>query len=131
MFKDDDKVVQVAMQIVISAGDARNAAGKALDCVAAFDFAGAKEHMEEANNHICAAHNAQTEMIQSEIAGTETIQPSLLFNHAQDTLMTVMSEIHLAEKMIQVFESSSFMHSFYCRNFQIPGSFSLPGGSLT
>ena len=29
MFKDDDKVVQVAMQIVISAGDARNAAGKA------------------------------------------------------------------------------------------------------
>ena len=95
MFKDDDKVVQVAMQIVISAGDARNAVGKALDCVAAFDFAGAKEHMEEANNHICAAHNAQTEMIQS----------SLLFNHAQDTLMTVMSEIHLAEKMIQVFES--------------------------
>ena len=91
MFKDDDKVVQVAMQIVISAGDARNAAGKALDCVAAFDFAGATEHMEEANNHICAAHNAQTEMIQSEIAGTETIQPSLLFNHAQDTLMTVMS----------------------------------------
>ena len=101
MFKDDDKVVQVAMQIVISAGEA----GKALDCVAAFDFAGAKEHMEEANNHICAAHNAQTEMIQSEIAGTETIQPSLLFNHAQDTLMTVMSEIHLSEKMIQVFES--------------------------
>ena len=38
MFKDDDKVVQVAMQIVISAGDARNAAGKALDCVAAFDL---------------------------------------------------------------------------------------------
>ena len=42
MFKDDDKVVQVAMQIVIAAGDARNAAGKALDCVAKFDFAGAK-----------------------------------------------------------------------------------------
>ena len=101
MFKDDDKVVQVAMQIVISAGDARNAAGKALDCVAAFDFAGAKEHMEEANNHICAAHNAQTEMIQSEIAGTETIQPSLLFNHAQDTLMTVESEQYMISTLYQ------------------------------
>ena len=33
LFQDDDKVVQVAMQIVIAAGDARNAAGKALDCV--------------------------------------------------------------------------------------------------
>lgn len=105
MFKDDDKVVQVAMQIVISAGDARNAAGKALDCVSEFDFEGAKEHMKEAKSHISEAHNAQTEMIQAEIAGTETIQPSLLFNHAQDTLMTVMSEIQLSEKMIQVFES--------------------------
>ena len=103
MFKDNDKVVQVAMQIVISAGDARNAAGKALDCVAAFDFAGAKEHMEEANNHICAAHNAQTEMIQSEIAGTETIQPSLLFNHAQDTLMTINSEVNLVQSMIRLY----------------------------
>ena len=41
LFQDDDKVVQVAMQIVIAAGDARNAAGKALDCVGDFDFAGA------------------------------------------------------------------------------------------
>lgn len=105
LFNDDDKVVQVAMQIVIEAGDARNAVGKALDCAAKFDFAGAKEYMEEAGSHISQAHNAQTEMIQSEIAGTENIQPSLLFNHAQDTLMTVMSEIHLSEKMIQVFES--------------------------
>ena len=47
LFQDDDKVVQVAMQIVIAAGDARNAAGKALDCVGQFDFAGAKEYMKE------------------------------------------------------------------------------------
>ena len=104
LFNDDDKVVQVAMQIVIEAGDARNAVGKALDCAAKFDFAGAKEYMEEAGSHISQAHNAQTEMIQSEIAGTENIQPSLLFNHAQDTLMTVMSELHLTEKMLSVCE---------------------------
>ncbi len=105
LFKDDDKVVQVAMQIVIAAGDARNAAGKALDCVAAFDFEGARTCMKEAHEHISQAHNAQTEMIQSEIAGTETFSPSMLFSHAQDTLMTVMSEIHLTDKMIAVFES--------------------------
>ena len=98
LFKDDDKVVQVAMQIVIAAGDARNAAGKALDCVAAFDFEGARTCMKEAHEHISQAHNAQTEMIQSEIAGTETFPPSMLF-------MTVMSEIHLTDKMIAVFES--------------------------
>jgi len=75
LFQDDDKVVQVAMQIVIAAGDARNAAGKALDCVGQFDFAGAKEHMKEAHSHISEAHNAQTEMIQAEISGEEKIQP--------------------------------------------------------
>ena len=104
LFNDDDKVVQVAMQIVIEAGDARNAVGKALDCAAKFDFAGAKEYMEEAGSHISQAHNAQTEMIQSEIAGTENIQPSLLFNHAQDTLMTIMSELNLAKELIAFFE---------------------------
>lgn len=104
LFKEDDEIVQVAMQIVIEAGDARNAAGKALDCVAGFDFAGAKQYMEEAHSHISKAHNAQTELIQSEVAGTKHVQPSLLFNHAQDTLMTVMSEIHLADKMITIFE---------------------------
>ena len=58
LFQDDDKVVQVAMQIVIAAGDARNAAGRALDCVGQFDFAGAKEQMKEAHSHISEAHNA-------------------------------------------------------------------------
>ena len=61
--------------------------------------------MKEALSHISEAHNAQTEMIQAEISGEETFQPSMLFNHAQDTLMTVMSEIHLTDKMISVFES--------------------------
>ncbi len=105
LFQDDDKVVQVAMQIVIAAGDARNATGKALDCVGQLDFAGAKEYMKEAHSHISEAHNAQTEMIQAEISGEEKIQPSMLFSHAQDTLMTVMSEIHMTDKMIAVFES--------------------------
>ncbi len=103
-FNEDDKVVRVAMEIVIAAGEARNEASKALDAVKDFDFARARGHMEAANEQIRKAHNAQTEMIQAEIAGTEKFEPSLLFNHAQDTLMTVMSELHLTEKMVDVFE---------------------------
>ena len=103
-FKDEDRVVKVAMEIVMAAGDARNKAGKALDCVEIFDFDGAKEYLEEAKQDILKAHNAQTEMIQAEISGEESIPPSLLFNHAQDTLMTIMTEVNLAEKMIVLFE---------------------------
>ena len=103
-FKDDDMIVQVAMKIVIEAGDARNELSKAMDCVSAFNFTESREYIKEAQDHISSAHNAQTEIIQGEIAGKEHIKPSFLFNHAQDTLMTVMSEVHLGEKMIDVFE---------------------------
>ncbi|MFT4104694.1 MAG: PTS lactose/cellobiose transporter subunit IIA [Lacrimispora sp.] len=104
LYKDEDKVVKVAMEIVIAAGEARNKAGKALDYVEAFDFEQAKKHLEEARKDILKAHNAQTDMIQAEISGEESIPPSLLFNHAQDTLMTIMTEVNLTEKMIMLFE---------------------------
>lgn len=102
--KDDDKIVKVAMEIVIAAGDAKNEASKALDCVGEFDFAGARKYLEEARCHILKAHNAQTGIIQGEISGEEVIPPSLLLNHAQDTLMTTMTEVNLTEKLIGLFE---------------------------
>ena len=104
LFQEEDKVVKVAMEIVLAAGDARNKAGKALDCVEAFDFDEARKYLEEARKDILKAHNAQTNMIQAEISGEETMPPSLLFNHAQDTLMTIMTEVNLTEKMIKLFE---------------------------
>ena len=104
LYKDEDKVVKVAMEIVIAAGEARNKAGKALDCVEAFDFEKARKYLVEAKRDILKAHNAQTDMIQAEISGEEAIPPSLLFNHAQDTLMTIMTEVNLTEKMIMLFE---------------------------
>lgn len=105
IYQEDEELVKIAMEIVIQSGDARNEAAKALDYLERFDFEAAKNAIEQANQHILKAHIAQTETIQSEISGQKTIKPSLLFNHAQDTLMTVMSEIHLTEKLIHVFES--------------------------
>ena len=36
--------------------------------------------------------------------GGETQTYSLLFAHAQDTLMTVYSEIHMTKQLLQIFE---------------------------
>lgn len=58
----------------------------------------------EARIEITKAHQEQTEIIQKEAAGVH-YESCLLFTHAQDTLMTIMSEVNLAEKMILVFES--------------------------
>ena len=105
LYHDDDEFIQVAMQIILESGEARKLLTQALDQLASFNFAGARESLQQANDHICKAHNAQTEKMQAEISQNKPFTPSILFNHAQDTLMTVMSELHLTEKNLVVFES--------------------------
>ena len=48
-------------------------------------------------------HRAQTEIIQNEARGIR-YEYSMLFNHAQDTLMTINSEIELTADLILTFE---------------------------
>lgn len=100
----DEKIVSSAMDIIIHAGDARLKCKEALGEVAQGDIAAARERMAEAHTEITEAHRVQTDAIQGEAAG-ERMEYSLLFTHAQDTLMTVNSEINLTKQLIGVFES--------------------------
>lgn len=100
----DDKKVEAAMQIILHAGDARAKCKNALDAIAAADFVLAKKDMEEAQTEIRKAHKMQTDAIQAECSG-EPSEYSVLFAHAQDTLMTINSEIIMAKQMIKIFQS--------------------------
>ena len=97
----NEELVATAMQIIMNAGDARLQVKDALTHAKAFEFAEAEEKMKEAGRFIVQAHKSQTEVIQSE-AGGKKYEYSMLFAHAQDTLMTIMSEIQLAEQMIDI-----------------------------
>lgn len=99
-----EEKVQAAMQIILHAGDARTKCKAALDAIAAADFTLAKTNMEEAQVDIRKAHRIQTDAIQAECSG-ESSEYSILFAHAQDTLMTINSEIIIAKQMIKIFES--------------------------
>ncbi len=99
----ENELVGVAMQIILHAGDARTAVERALDCIKEENFMEAKEKMVEARECIRLAHVSQTEVIQNETRG-KTYEPCLLFAHAQDTLMTINSEVLLSEKLIDLFE---------------------------
>lgn len=100
----DEKTVASAMEIILHAGDARVKCKEALKAVAAADFAAARERMREASAEITEAHRVQTDAIQGEASG-ESVGYSLLFTHAQDTLMTVNSEINMSKQLIGVFEA--------------------------
>ena len=98
---ENEEMVTAAMQIIMNAGDARPKVKDALKLGKAFDFENAGAKMEEARKCIAQAHHAQTDIIQSE-AGGKKYEFSLLFAHAQDTLMTIMSEIQMADEMLDI-----------------------------
>ena len=100
----DDERLQAAMEIILNAGDARVKCKESLDAIAIYDFELAKKSIKEAQTKIGVAHKTQTDAIQGESAG-EPSSYSILFTHAQDTLMTINSEIIIAKQMIKIFES--------------------------
>lgn len=100
----NEEMIKSAMSIILHAGDARVACKLALDAIATQDFVEAKEHMKVASHEITEAHKVQTNAIQGETRG-EKSEYSLLFAHAQDTLMTIYSEINIAKQMIKIFEA--------------------------
>ncbi|MGX6972440.1 PTS lactose/cellobiose transporter subunit IIA [Vagococcus lutrae] len=99
----DEKINEISMTIILHAGDARKLVMEALSSIGDNDFQEADNKLVEAKKKINLAHRAQTTTIQSEASG-EKQTFSLLFAHAQDTLMTISSEWNIAKKMIEIFE---------------------------
>ena len=100
----DNRLEQVAMKIILKAGDARENIKAAIDYLSKNDKLGYEKEMKEARENIRQAHAFQTQIIQDEATGA-AISPTLLFIHAQDTLMTIMSERNLAENMYMLYTS--------------------------
>lgn len=97
-----EDLVETAMQMILFAGDARDDIKHALDAMMNDDEAEAQKYMESAKEALAQAHHCQTNIIQKEAAG-ERCEYSMLFTHAQDTLMTIYSEYHLAEKVCMMY----------------------------
>lgn len=94
--------INVAMKIILHAGNARNICNDALKEARKGHFEATDNLMEKAKKEINLAHQAQTKLIQGEAKGEQT-EISLLFIHAQDTLMTIMSELNMSKEMIALY----------------------------
>ena len=75
-----------------------------LDAISEADFETAEVKLKEAQTKITEAHKVQTDAIQGETRGDES-EYSLLFAHAQDTLMTIYSEINIAKQLLKIFSA--------------------------
>lgn len=97
-----EETVATAMAIIMSAGDARLLCKQALDAIVTGDFATANELHKQSKKKIAEAHGLQTDAIQAEMSGGEPLEYNSLFTHAQDTLMTVYSEINIAKHLLHI-----------------------------
>lgn len=96
-----DELEMQIMQIIINAGDCKNHAYTALELTKEGKYDEADAEMQLARDAMAKAHDSQTEMLQKEAAG-EKVPFSILFVHAQDHLMTALSEQHIVEELIAV-----------------------------
>ncbi|KGX84627.1 PTS lactose/cellobiose transporter subunit IIA [Pontibacillus litoralis] len=88
-------------EIIAHGGNAKSLAYEALAAAEEQLYEIAETKFAEAKTELTTAHKTQTKLIQEEINGTP-IQLSLLMIHAQDHLMTSISEVNLIEKMIKM-----------------------------
>jgi cellobiose PTS system EIIA component len=92
---------EIIFEIILHAGNARAEAYDALRAAQDGNFLKAQEHMKQAEEEVRIAHRVQSEMIQQEVQGKK-VEVTLLFVHAQDHLMTALSEKNLIENMIEM-----------------------------
>ncbi|APU72373.1 PTS lactose/cellobiose transporter subunit IIA [Companilactobacillus crustorum] len=105
MINEDENtaVTRNTMNIIIYAGDARTLIMQAMDLLGDFNYEEAESLIKQAHEKLVAAHQLQTDRIQEEAEG-KTVQYTILFSHAQDTLMTINTEYNLVSHLIKVFK---------------------------
>jgi cellobiose PTS system EIIA component len=88
-------------EIISHSGNARGLAFEALKEAEEFNFEKAEELIKQGQDELNLAHKTQTKLIQAELNGVPS-EKTLLMIHAQDHLMTAMSEQKLIEHMIRI-----------------------------
>lgn len=95
--------MDVAMGLIINAGDAKSLAVEAIAAAKEGDFAKADDLMAQADKALIEAHDMQTDMLVKAARG-EKIEIHIYMVHAQDHLMTAMNYKDLAKEVIALYK---------------------------
>ena len=89
------------LELITHAGNGRAESFAALEAAKTGDYIRAKKFLAEAERELAEAHVAQTNLLAGEAQGVG-MTPSLLLVHAQDQLMTAISERTLIAELIEL-----------------------------
>jgi len=93
----------LCLELITHAGNGRAESFLALQAAKQGDFAQAAEYLAVAERELGKAHTTQTKLLVGEAQGVG-MTPSLLLVHAQDQLMTAISERGLIAELIELYK---------------------------
>ena len=93
----NEELNTTAMQIILHAGNGRTILNSIFDQL----DGDAESLLKEAKKEITEANKLQTEVLQRTIH-EENFASTLLFSHAQDTLMSIYSEYHTTVNLLKL-----------------------------
>lgn len=97
-------IEEFSMNIILLAGNAKNYLHEALHDARNATFDQVETKIKQASDELLEAHKLQTKFIQKDAnEGLKSL--SVLLVHAQDHLMTVMSEKSLIEEMVEIYRN--------------------------
>ncbi|MBO8434436.1 MAG: PTS lactose/cellobiose transporter subunit IIA [Tyzzerella sp.] len=99
----DEKIVEIAFQLISYSGDARGIAMEAIHSAKNGNIEEARNLIKEAREQIHKAHEFQTQLIQDEAAGIKN-EISILLIHSQDHFMTGSTVIDMAEEFVDLYD---------------------------
>ena len=92
---------EIIMNLILHSGEVRSYSMEAIQAAKRGNIEEAKELIKKADKEQVESHKVQTSLIQNEAAGNKA-EVSLLLVHAQDHLMTSITEINLIKEMIDL-----------------------------
>jgi cellobiose PTS system EIIA component len=99
-----ETTTEIAFQIILFAGNGKSNVMEAIQEAKKGDFAEADRLVEEAGEELGKAHSYQTQLLQKEANGEESLINVMLI-HSQDHLMTAMTVRDLAIEIIEIYRN--------------------------
>lgn len=93
----------LGFEIVAYSGDARSSLLGLLKEVRVGNFSNVKDKLQEADENLKLAHNAQTQVLSNEANG-EDLELGFIFIHGQDHLMTTLLLRDLVQDFIELYQ---------------------------
>lgn len=103
---EKEKLDLIAFEIIAHSGDGRTLIHEAFALMRNGEYDKAKEKLDEAQQTINKAHQAQTELLYA-YANDESVKIEIIMVHAQDHMMTTMTLREVALEMLYLYEKSN------------------------